>query len=515
MFKKKGIKLRFAISFLVILTAFSTTVVNWYSSIVALKGNLTETYLENNNHYAKKIANSSNELFINLQQNMNSLADIISGKDFSQEDLEKWQKTYHHYFNSVFTTDSNGVVQYMSPNSADSKVKPGTRIESALMEQALRNQEPFISEPYLAQSGNLMLLISSPIFDKAGIYQGVVDGTVYLETENSLKSILYDHQFANGSTVFVVDQAGRIIYHPNPNRINESIADHPIVQQLMQGKSGASQIINRMDTEYYSGYASIEETGWGVIVQTPTSIMEKPLRELTNKVIMQALPLLLIILCAVWLIASNLSKPLNQLARISEEGIKHHRNAMPFQDRKIKSHIYEINQLYHHVYNYLILLNKQVQLDGLTNLGNRRSFDTIIKEWFDLQIPFSIIMLDIDHFKKVNDTFGHLAGDDVLRHLSALMQNTSRKEDFCFRYGGEEFVILTNVEREEDVFRIAERLRTSFAETPNPTGQRITISLGISSFRKEDHQPDEIIKRADAALYQSKSNGRNQTTIYK
>ena len=133
-----------------------------------------------------------------------------------------------------------------------------------------------------------------------------------------------------------------------------------------------------------------------------------------------------------------------------------------FKIETIKSHIYEINQLYHHVYNYLVLLNKQVQLDGLTNLGNRRSFDTIIKEWFDLQIPFSIIMLDIDHFKKVNDTFGHLAGDDVLRHLSTLMQNTSRKEDFCFRYGGEEFVILTNVEREEDVFRIAERLRTQF-----------------------------------------------------
>ena len=124
-------------------------------------------------------------------------------------------------------------------------------------------------------------------------------------------------------------------------------------------------------------------------------------------------------------------------------------------------------------------------------------------------------MLDIDHFKKVNDTFGHLAGDDVLRHLSALMQNTSRKEDFCFRYGGEEFVILTNVEREEDVFRIAERLRTSFAETPNPTGQRITISLGVSSFRKEDDQPDEIIKERMSLSINQSLMGRNQTTIYK
>ena len=454
MFKrKKGIKLRFAISVLVMLTALSTTVVNWYSSNVALKGNLKETYLENNNHYAKRIASSANELFLSLQQNLDSLADILSEKDFSQEDLEKWQKTYNRYFNSVFTTDLNGVVQYMSPIHADNKVKPGTKIETDLMKQTLKNQEPFISEPYLAQSGNLMLLISSPIFDKDGIYQGVVDGTIYLEMDNSLKYTLYDHQFVNGSTVFVVDQSGRIIYHPDSTRINESIADHPIVQQLMQGKSGASQIINRMDTEYFSGYASIEEAGWGVIVQTPTSIMEEPLRELTNKVIIQALPLLLIILVAVWFIAGNISKPLNQLARISEEGIKKHdRNVISFQDRIIKSRIYEINQLYHHVYNYLVLLNKQVQLDGLTNIGNRRSFDTIIKEWFDLEIPFSIIMLDIDHFKKVNDTFGHLAGDDVLRHLSALMQNTSRKEDFCFRYGGEEFVILTNVEKRRGCF---------------------------------------------------------------
>ena len=84
---------------------------------------------------------------------------------------------------------------------------------------------------------------------------------------------------------------------------------------------------------------------------------------------------------------------------------------------------------------------------------------------------------------------------------SALMQNTSRKEDFCFRYGGEEFVILTNVEREEEVFRIAERLRTRFAETPNLTGRGVfTISLGVSSFRKEDDQPDEIMEKEGISL---------------
>lgn len=263
-----------------------------------------------------------------------------------------------------------------------------------------------------------------------------------------------------------MDKSGKIIYHPNERRINESIADHPLVQSVMDGKNGASQIINRMGVEYFSGYASIDYTGWGIIVQTPTYIMKEPFRELTLRVILQSLPLLFIILSIGGLIANNLTKPLNQLARFAEKAIKKEKSIHSFSQLNSKSNIYEINQLYHHVYNYLVLLNKQVQRDGLTNLGNRRSFNLMIKEWFEHQVPFTIILLDIDHFKKVNDTFGHLVGDDVLRHLSTLLQNTSRQENFCFRYGGEEFVIITNVKSEEDAYKIAERIRIQFEETP-------------------------------------------------
>ncbi len=78
-----------------------------------------------------------------------------------------------------------------------------------------------------------------------------MDGTIYLKSDNSLKKILYDHEFEDGSSVFVVDQSGTIIYHPDQNRVNESIGDHPIVQNLMQGKSGESQVINRIDTSIF------------------------------------------------------------------------------------------------------------------------------------------------------------------------------------------------------------------------------------------------------------------------
>ena len=512
---KRSIKLKYAISFLVILTAFCTMTVIWYTSFHALKQTLTDQYLKNNCQYAQKIALSTGDLLYNMEHNITSLAYILGKHEFKQEEMDEWRKTYSSYFNSIFTTDSDGVVQFVNPIDPQSKVQPGTKIVSDLMKQALKNKEPFISKPYLAQTGQLMLIISSPVFDEAGQYKGVVDGTVYLESDSSLKKMLNNHKFMDGSSVFVVDQSGKIIYHPDSSRINESLKDHPLVQSIIQGKSGSSKIINSEGIEYLAGYAVVEHNGWGIIIQTPTSVIEAPLHNLTKKVIFQSLPLLLLILISVWLLTNKLSKPLNSLARFSEEAA-HKKIALtlPFDELKMNSHIYEIHQLYRHLNNYLALLNNQIKRDGLTGLYNRRTFNYVMKEWFDNHIQFSIILLDIDHFKKINDTYGHLVGDDVLRHLSSIMQETCREKDLCFRYGGEEFAILTPIQNNHDAFKIAERLRIKFSLEPNPTGRPITISLGISSFQNEDLSCDEMVKRADSALYQSKMNGRNKTTIY-
>ena len=94
-----------------------------------------------------------------------------------------------------------------------------------------------------------------------------------------------------------------------------------------------------------------------------------------------------------------------------------------------------------------------------------------------------MIMIDIDHFKKVNDTYGHLVGDDVLKFLSSLINDMTRKDDLCFRYGGEEFGILVQDMNMEEVLKIAERLRIKVADTMNPTGKPITISLGIAPYQ--------------------------------
>ena len=512
---KKGIKLKYAISFLVILTAFCTTTVIWYTSFHALKQTLTDQYLESNYLYAQKTALSTSVLLNNMQQNTTSLAYILGKHEFKQEEIDEWRKTYSSYFNSIFIANSDGVLQFVSPLDQKSKVQPGTKITSDLMKQALKNQERFISEPYLAQSGHLILLISSPIFDENGHYKGVVDGTVHLDCDGSLENILNEHKFLDGSSVSVVDQSGKIIYHPNSNQINDFPRDHPVVKSITEGKLGSSKIINSNGIEYFAAYAVVEQTGWGIVIKTPTSVIEAPLQDLTKKIIFQSLPILLLILVFVWFLTDKLSKPLNSLAKFSEEAVNKKRAlTLPSDDLEMKSHIYEIHQLYRHLSNYLVLLNNQIKRDGLTGLYNRRTFNYVMKEWFDNHIQFSIILLDIDHFKKVNDTFGHQVGDDVLRHLSSMMQETCRDEDLCFRYGGEEFAILTTVQSDHDAFKIAERLRIRFSQEPNPIGRPITISFGISSYQSEDLSWDEMVKRADSALYQSKMNGRNQTTIY-
>lgn len=181
---------------------------------------------------------------------------------------------------------------------------------------------------------------------------------------------------------------------------------------------------------------------------------------------------------------------------------------------EMKSYIYEVRQLYQHLQKHFQLLANQIQQDGLTGLANRRAFDLEIERLVSHKMSFSLIMLDIDRFKNVNDVHGHLVGDDVLRFLAAIMREVTREEDLCYRYGGEEFAILLKEKNEEDAFHLAERLRVKAQETPSPTGEPITISLGISSLQKKDQFPEMIIQRADNALYQSKKAGRNRTTIY-
>jgi len=162
--------------------------------------------------------------------------------------------------------------------------------------------------------------------------------------------------------------------------------------------------------------------------------------------------------------------------------------------------------------------------DPLTNVYNRRFFDEFaIKEWERTKrskSPLSIILFDIDHFKQVNDTYGHLVGDQVLIKLANLCQSNMRSMDIFARYGGEEFVILMPDAELKSVHQTIDRLRLTIENeafaVSNDTKIRITISAGIANWNGKDAiEIRELIERADQALYQSKNTGRNKVTLWK
>ncbi|MEM6998928.1 MAG: diguanylate cyclase [Pseudomonadota bacterium] len=167
------------------------------------------------------------------------------------------------------------------------------------------------------------------------------------------------------------------------------------------------------------------------------------------------------------------------------------------------------------------LLTKQSRIDALTQLYNRGYWELRIKQEFDRFKRYkngsSIIMLDIDHFKKVNDTHGHLAGDEAIRFLASNIAKLKRSSDIAGRYGGEEFSILLTDTKIEDAFIFADRLRKK-VEAGHAIYEKlkieITISLGIAEFNSKVEDYKKIISYADEALYMSKQNGRNKVTIY-
>ncbi|QFY44071.1 GGDEF domain-containing protein [Candidatus Methylospira mobilis] len=164
-------------------------------------------------------------------------------------------------------------------------------------------------------------------------------------------------------------------------------------------------------------------------------------------------------------------------------------------------------------------LEQAASSDSLTGALNRRSFDAIADrlcgQLIKRQQPLALIMLDVDHFKSINDRYGHPQGDLVLQSVAELARASIRDIDHLGRYGGEEFCVLLPNATENDAFQIAERMRTGIACTPLPIDENdfvtCTISLGVCDSRDLGFDYGAMLKQADKALYYAKQSGRNKT----
>jgi diguanylate cyclase (GGDEF)-like protein len=157
-------------------------------------------------------------------------------------------------------------------------------------------------------------------------------------------------------------------------------------------------------------------------------------------------------------------------------------------------------------------------IDKLTQIYNRLKLDEILQDELYRSARYgtdlSVFILDLDHFKDVNDRFGHLAGDTVLIEIANILKSNVRASDSVGRWGGEEFLIILPQTNLTNSLVVAEKIRATVEKTQFPVAKHITCSLGAATFRKGDNQ-DKLLYRADMALYDAKNSGRNRVAAEK
>lgn len=516
-------KLQYLIMGVAFLAVLLTSLVSIWSGYRMNEKTLMASTLETNRVYAEKLATSANdyleETFKSLNVNATEMSAYIddNARLDRKADLLRRGSTA---FNSILVMNPQGKVIATSPQTLNLK---GIKVTSEASKRALKERRPMISEPYTGASGREIIFISTPIYDAKNNFLGVLGGTIYLKENNVLNQLLGKHPYEDGSYVYVVDSDGQIIYHENKQRIGEQVMNNAVVKKMltMDIDTGAQRVTNTKNKDMLAGYAKMEISGWGVVAQRPTDVAIAPAGEMVKRMILVGLPLLLVALIIVIILARKIAKPLQELANITEfdrdEADEAQKNY-----QSVTAWYYEAIQLkqslmssFSHLHNQVHFFRDQSTTDALTGLTNRRTIDELINSWFAEQRMYSIILIDIDKFKLVNDTYGHSVGDEVLQFLARKMENVARSEDVCCRYGGEEFVILLPNTPTDVAATMAELLRQDVESTLAPHDIQVTLSAGVATFPIDANHPKTLFEKADEALYYAKEHGRNQVVLAK
>ncbi|WP_321268523.1 diguanylate cyclase [Alcaligenes faecalis] len=489
-----------------------------YGAYWAERTLLMDQALEKNRAYALKLASSTDAFIANLQQQLRYSANLLSGPaPKTEQQLNAEVNRLHEQnnsFNSVLILDAKGQVLANAPYNLGLL---GTVLQGEGTRHALNSKIPLVSSPYMSATDRLLIFLSYPILDVDGNYQGLVGGSIYLHEPNSLNALLGEHFHRDGSYIYVVDKNKRLIYHQDTSRIGEIISDNPAIDAVNQGRIDALALENSKGTDMLTGFAPSKDVQWGLVVQSPTDTVLKELSGLLGKVLRNSIPFFVAVQILIWMLAMLIAKPLRQLARQAphlDTDLAGSRisqvHAWYFESRQIKlAMLLGLKR----VNRKMGVMDIERNTDPLTSLTNRRGMNAMLQQWRDTDTPFSVLAVDIDHFKRVNDTYGHDVGDLVLCFLANTMRACTRDTDLVCRVGGEEFSIFLPEQDIDQAVQLAERLRILISKTNSPTGSPITISIGVANWPIHAREHSTVLKLADEALYTAKRNGRNRVEI--
>lgn len=509
--------LRRLILMLTICSALIPFVNTFYAGYLVQRQQLIDTTLEGHYAYATKLAQSTDDFLQSALQQLAYSAKLmgphIKDSDYLLQEAHRL-RLQTKSFNSVTIIDPTGYVLATSPETLQLK---GKTVQSAGVTETLKSRGPVVSQPYMSVTGNYIVFISQPIFGSDGAYLGAVGGSIYLKEDSILDTLLGSHFYQDGTYVYVVDREKHIVYHPENQRIGDQVTNNDVINAVIHGESGAAPVTNSKGVEMLAGYAVIPASGWGIVAQRPKATTLAPLNKLMRTVLYKTLPIALLMLVVIWWSARRIASPLRQLADGAQDMDKPE-TAQNIQS--VKSWYFEAQELKKAMLKGIGLLQRNitklredVNTDPLTGLGNRRHLEAAIAAFQSQRTPFAVVAIDIDFFKKVNDSFGHDAGDQVLKQLARTMRDVSRADDVPCRVGGEEFLLLLPGAPLDAAAQVAERLRKLVQAMQLPVVGSVTISLGVAQWPESDDDIQTVFKQADAMLYVAKRSGRNRVIV--
>ncbi|HLB36857.1 MAG TPA: diguanylate cyclase [Gemmatimonadales bacterium] len=273
---------------------------------------------------------------------------------------------------------------------------------------------------------------------------------------------------------------------------------------------------NHQGREVLGALAPIRRLDWAVVAEIPADEAYALIARLRTLTVLTVLLLLVVIGGLAYLLGLTVVLPLDRLARGARQVAGGDLAvALPVVGGGETAYVTEVfNDMVTRLQQGREELERLSRTDGLTGLPNRRHLmETLEKEARRATRnarPFTLLMIDVDHFKRYNDAYGHLAGDDVLKQLAGVLLGTVRTADYAARYGGEEFTVLLPETPLEGAVEVAERIRIRMAEIGfGSNGATVTLSLGLGEFPSDGATPEAVIAAADRALYRAKERGRN------
>ncbi|MDA8098903.1 MAG: diguanylate cyclase [Nitrospiraceae bacterium] len=459
---------------------------------------------------------------------------VIASRSSSPRQKSEKLKNYLQHagsylpFASISFFDLQGRRIAGTEGNADGAQSPFPAYRAGFMQGRSFLLEASRSEP----SGVSAFHFAQAVKDGSGAPFGVIVADLPVESlQEIVRRPLGLFKVGSQFAVDLIDANGRILFSSyNKEGVLREISQiFPVVQQA-SAENGATGTVLLPDPSgkndrtivvfaREAGDATSPGRDWTLVISLPERAALAPLMALKNRLAWVFIAVGSIAAGIVLMLSRTITRPLARLSSaLAEVGQGNLDVVVKVSSRDETGRLSAVfNSMVGELKHLHGQLHEAASVDSLTGALNRKKIDEILRSEVERSQryngPLSLILFDLDHFKSINDTHGHLSGDDILRTLTGVIKDNIRRTDYLGRWGGEEFLLLTPGTTLEQAAELADKLRKRIEAFRFPVVGSVTVSCGVAAFRDNDTGND-LIKRADDALYRAKDRGRNLVEVF-